>query len=223
MAKDKRNQTNNLQGDIWTEEDDALLAESVLRNVREGNTVMDGCRELEVKTEGKRTASASKFRWFTKLVEQYKAGYELAKAEGAKIKAAKKRKTNKGERYKEIVEEVFESNISPVEKVIEPDDFIVLAKKFKEQQMKRKSEQNNQEKEINELKRKNDRLEKDIKELKNEVNWYSDMVVAKQKDYNKLIEALQTLKNLGISINIPAAESPKYIVDKQGVVVSKKE
>jgi RsfA family transcription factor len=218
MSKNKRNETNNLQGDIWTAEDDALLAETILRNVREGNTVIDGCREIEVKTNGKRTAPASKFRWFTKIVEQYKAGYELAKIEGAKVKQAKKRKTNKGERFEEIVKEVFESEIPSFEKEIDPDDFIILAKKFKEQQSKKKSEESNHEKTIKELQRKNERLEKELNDAKKEADWYNELLLAKQRDYNKIVEALGTLKNLGVSITIPEPESPKYKIEKDGTV-----
>lgn len=214
----KRNETNNLQGEIWTPDDDIMLAETILRNVREGKTVMDGCRELEEKTEGRRTASASKFRWFTNVVEQYRAGYELAKEEGAKVKQAKKRKTNKGERFEEIVKNVFESEVPVIEKEIEPDDFIILAKKFKEQQSKKKSEESNHEKTIKELQRKNENLEKKLQEAKKEADWYNELLLAKQRDYNKIVEALGTLKQLGVSITIPEPETPKYKIEKDGTV-----
>lgn len=220
MSNDKRNEINNLQGDIWTADDDVLLAETVLRNVRQGNTVVDACKEMEEISGGRRTASASKFRWFTKLVEQYKAGYEIAKAEGKKVKDAKKRKSNKGERFEEIVTEVFKEDTT-VEKEIDPDDFIILAKKFKEQQAKKKNEQTNFEKDLKDLKRRKEKLEADLKESKKETEWYAEMLAAKQRDYNKVIEALQTFKGLGIQIQIPEPETPKYIVDKNGVVSKK--
>lgn len=220
MSNNKRNETNNLQGDIWTEDDDVLLAETVLRHVRQGKTVVDACKEMEEISDGRRTQSASKFRWFTKLVEQYKAGYELAKIEGKKVKDAKKRKSNKGERFEEIITEVFKED-SQIEKEIDPDDFIVLAKKFKEQQNKKKNEKSNFEKEANDLKKKVGKLESDLKEARKEAELYSEMVQAKQRDYNKIVEALQTLKGLGVQINIPEPESPKYIVDKSGVVSKK--
>lgn len=220
MSKDKRAENNNLQGDIWTEDDDVLLAETILRNVRKGKTVVDACKEMEEISEGRRTASASKFRWFTKLVEQYKAGYELAKTEGKKVKDAKKRKSNKGERYEEIVQEVFKEE-NAVEKEIEPEDFVILAKKFKEQQDIKKSEQGNHEKELKELRGKNEKLDKGLKEAKKEIEMYVEMLQAKQNDYNKVINALQTLKDLGMQITIPEPESPKYVVDKNGVVSKK--
>lgn len=220
MAEDKKNSVNNLQGDIWTGDDDVLLAEMVLRFVREGKTVMDACREMERVTDGRRTASASKFRWFTKLVDQYNAGYELAKQDGKKAKDAKKRKVNKGERFEEILENVLQKT-EEAEKEIEPDDFIVLAKKFKEQQNKKIQENSSHEKELKQLRKNNEKLEKELAEAKKDVELYNELLVAKQNDYNKVIEALQTLKGLGVNISIPEPESPKYVVDKNGMVSKK--
>jgi len=220
MVQDKRTETNNLQGDIWTEDDDVMLAETILRNVRNGKTVMDGCREMEQQTEGKRTASASKFRWFTKLVDQYKAGYELAKQEGKAAKERKKKKVNKGERFEEIMQTVLEKT-DEVEKEVSPDDFVILAKKFKQQQEAKEKSLSNNEKQINELTRKVQKLEGQLKDAKKEADFYAESLMLKQKDYNKVIEALQTLKTLGIQIQIPEPESPKYTVDKDGVVSKK--
>lgn len=220
MTEEKKNAVNNLHGDIWTGDDDVLLAETVLRFVREGKTVMDACREMESLTEGRRTASASKFRWFTKLVDQYQGGYEIAKQEGKKAKEAKKRKVNKGERFEEIFESVLNKS-DEIEKQIDPDDFIVLAKKFKEQQNKKKQEVSSHEKEMKQLRRDNEKLGKELEEAKKEVELYNELLLAKQKDYNKVIEALQTLKGLGVNISIPEPESPKYVVDKDGIVSKK--
>ncbi|MCQ6282872.1 hypothetical protein [Bacillus sp. EB600] len=96
----------------------------------------------------------------------------------------------------------------------------MLAKKFKEQQSRKTSELSQFEKEVKELKRQNERLESELKEAKREAEWYNDMLVAKQKDYNKVIEALQTLKNIGVQIQIPEPETPKYRVDKDGTVTT---
>lgn len=221
MASDKRTEVNNLQGDIWTGDDDILLAETVLRKVREGKTVMDACREVEEVTEGRRTASASKFRWFTRLVDQYKAGYEVAKSEGAKVKAAKKRKLNKGERFEEIIHDVFNEAGPVIDKEIEPEDFIILAKKFKQQQQEKEDKLKKLDKEVRGDQKRIAELEKKLKIAQEDANWYNEQLLAKQRDYNKVIEALQTLKGLGIQIQIPEPESTKYIVDKNGVVNKK--
>lgn len=94
---------NNLEGEVWTEDDDILLAEKVLSHVRSGNSIMNACREMEEKTGGRRSASASKFRWYTRLKPHYQAGYKLAREEGKKKKDIEKRRINQGERYENLI------------------------------------------------------------------------------------------------------------------------
>lgn len=215
---DKRKVTNNLSGDIWTGDDDLLLAETVLRFVREGKTIIEACREMEVITEGRRTVAASKYRWFTKLVDQYQAGYELAKTEGEQAKKVKKRKINKGERYEELVKEVFDEKAPAVEKEIEPEDFVILAKRFKHQQSTKDNRLKTLEKELKAERIKSSDLAKQLKETKAELVDTVEMLKMKQTDYNNMLEALNVLKKAGIQIAIPEPSKPKYKVNKSGMV-----
>lgn len=220
MSKDKRHENNNLQGEIWNEEDDALLAETVLRNVREGKSIIAGCREVEELTDGRRTATASKYRWFTKLVDQYRAGYELAKQEGDKVKASKKRKVNKGQRYEEIIQEVFNADVPAQEREITADDFVILAQKFKSQEQNKEGSQKKLEKELNAERQKVKKLEKELADTKKDLKDTVEMLGYKNNDYNNLVEALQVLKKAGIQINIPEPTKPKFKVGKDGIVES---
>ena len=218
MARDKRSDNNNLQGEIWNDTDDALLAETVLRFVRKGQTVIAACREVEEVTNGRRTASASKFRWFTKLVDQYQAGYELAKQEGEKVKATKKRKVNKGERFEEIVTNVFNEEINVPDKEIVPDDFIILAKKFKQQQQAKEGSYKNADKELKAERKKVADLEKELKEVKADLKETIQMYANKKQDYQNILEALQVLKKAGINISIPEPSKASYKVNQDGTI-----
>lgn len=218
MARDGRSGNNNLQGEIWTDEDDILLAETVLRNVRAGNSVVMACREMEEKTNGKRTASASKYRWFTKLVDQYKAAYEMAKDDGEKVKEAKKRKVNKGERYKEIVEEVLDGDVPLPEKEITPDDIILLAKKFKSQQEGKSKDAHKLERELNSEKKKSADLIKQLKKKEEEFEDAMESVAIWKKNYEQIVNSLQVLKKAGINITIPEPEKTTYKVNKDGII-----
>lgn len=218
MTNDKRNETNNLQGDIWNDDDDALLVKTILRHVREGKTVIDGCREVEEKTEGKRTASASKFRWFTKLVHQYRGAYEIAKEDGKKVKAAKKKKVNKGERYEEIIETVLQDENRAVNREINADDFIILAKKFKEQEMSKSEGDKQYEKQLKIEQRKVQQLQKELNKTKNDLNETVELLRLKKNDYQNILEALNVLKKAGIQITIPEPSKTKYSVNKNGLV-----
>lgn len=63
--------------DAWSKDEDILLAEVVLRLIREGGTQLQAFEEV-----GKllsRTSAACGFRWNSYVRKQYKSGIELAK------------------------------------------------------------------------------------------------------------------------------------------------
>lgn len=75
--------------DSWTDENDLLLAETVLRHVREGSTQLNAFEEVGDKLN--RTASACGFRWNAVVREQYEKALDLSK------KQRKQRLRNLGE------------------------------------------------------------------------------------------------------------------------------
>lgn len=63
--------------DAWTEENDLLLAETVLRHVREGSTQLNAFEEVGDRLN--RTSAACGFRWNAVVRHQYEKALELAK------------------------------------------------------------------------------------------------------------------------------------------------
>lgn len=63
--------------DAWTEEDDLLLAETVLKHVREGSTQLNAFEEVGDKTN--RTSAACGFRWNAVVRHDYEKALQLAK------------------------------------------------------------------------------------------------------------------------------------------------
>ncbi|UNL84921.1 RsfA family transcriptional regulator [Priestia koreensis] len=63
--------------DAWTEENDLLLAETVLRHVREGSTQLNAFEE--VGDQLNRTSAACGFRWNAVVRHQYEKALQLAK------------------------------------------------------------------------------------------------------------------------------------------------
>lgn len=63
--------------DAWTPNEDIVLAEIVLRHIREGSTQLKAFEEVGV--ELTRTAAACGFRWNSYVRKQYQTGIELAK------------------------------------------------------------------------------------------------------------------------------------------------
>lgn len=76
--------------DAWTEDEDLLLAEVVLRHIREGGTQLKAFEEVGKKLS--RTAAACGFRWNSYVRKQYQSGIELAKQQRKKLKKAKANK-----------------------------------------------------------------------------------------------------------------------------------
>lgn len=63
--------------DAWNQDEDLLLAEVVLRHIRDGGTQLQAFEEVGKQLS--RTAAACGFRWNSYVRKQYKSGIELAK------------------------------------------------------------------------------------------------------------------------------------------------
>ncbi|MEJ9230716.1 RsfA family transcriptional regulator [Peribacillus butanolivorans] len=63
--------------DAWTQDEDLLLVEVVLRHIREGSTQLRAFEEVGKQVS--RTSAACGFRWNSFVRKQYKSGIELAK------------------------------------------------------------------------------------------------------------------------------------------------
>ena len=66
-----------IRQDAWTEENDLLLAETVLRHVREGSTQLNAFEEVGDTLN--RTSAACGFRWNAVVRHQYEKALDLAK------------------------------------------------------------------------------------------------------------------------------------------------
>lgn len=73
-----------MRQDAWTEEEDVLLAETVLTFVREGSTQLRAFEEVGKKLS--RTAAACGFRWNAYVRKKYERELELAKQQRKKKK-----------------------------------------------------------------------------------------------------------------------------------------
>jgi prespore-specific regulator len=66
-----------IRQDAWSEENDLLLAETVLRHVREGSTQLNAFEEVGDALN--RTSAACGFRWNAVVRQQYEKALDLAK------------------------------------------------------------------------------------------------------------------------------------------------
>ncbi|SHN14911.1 RsfA family transcriptional regulator [Gracilibacillus kekensis] len=69
--------------DAWTNDEDILLAETVLRYIREGQTQLEAFKEVGGRLS--RTSAACGFRWNATLRKQYEEAIQLAKRNRKKL------------------------------------------------------------------------------------------------------------------------------------------
>ncbi|MBM7569559.1 RsfA family transcriptional regulator [Aquibacillus albus] len=75
--------------DAWSHEDDLLLAETVLRHIREGSTQLNAFEEVGDKLN--RTSAACGFRWNAEVRQRYEQAVAIAKRQRKEKKRAQAR------------------------------------------------------------------------------------------------------------------------------------
>ncbi len=91
--------------DAWSHEDDLMLAETVLRHVREGSTQLKAFDEVGDRLS--RTSAAVGFRWNAIVRDRYEQALKLAKKQRKEMKRAERRQPDYAEKenYKPIIKE----------------------------------------------------------------------------------------------------------------------
>ncbi|WP_102347041.1 RsfA family transcriptional regulator [Bacillus sp. Marseille-P3661] len=99
--------------DAWTQDEDLMLAEVVLRHIREGSTQLAAFEEVGKKLS--RTAAACGFRWNSAIRKQYNSAIEFAKkqrkgveieveVQKSEVPESKKQKNVKAETKKDVAD-----------------------------------------------------------------------------------------------------------------------
>lgn len=179
--------------DAWSQDEDLLLAEVVLRHIREGGTQLQAFEEVGRNLS--RTAAACGFRWNSFVRKQFKSGIELAKKqrkEGKKqpstIDGLQLTATVFTEDSEQQVEPKGENGQLTIEAVIQ---FLQDVYKRAEASATLQTDQAQSMEKIKELEKKtyylaaeNERLENDLK--------------AMEADYRSLIEIMERARKMVI-------------------------
>src|SRR5690625_2879925 len=87
----KLTQLAKVRQDAWSQEDDLLLAETVLRHIREGSTQLNAFEEVGDALN--RTSAACGFRWNAEVRNKYVHAIDLAKRQRKEKKRAEAKKS----------------------------------------------------------------------------------------------------------------------------------
>lgn len=216
-----------LRQDAWTKENDLLLAETVLRHVREGSTQLNAFEEVGDKLN--RTSAACGFRWNAVVRRQYEKALDLAKKQrkqrqrllgkeqGGKKKLLYKPPTvtvedlnmtetmfNQSTYFNNEAKEDSQGGTITLEKVIA---FLQTLSSSNVQTDLYKSENNRLRQEINELKKQNNKLEKHVNKLEENSE-------TMQEDYETLIQIMNRARKLVLFDD--EEQTTKFKMDRNG-------
>ncbi|MGX6442055.1 RsfA family transcriptional regulator [Neobacillus sp. K501] len=192
--------------DAWSQDEDLLLAEVVLRHIREGGTQLQAFEEVGKQLS--RTSAACGFRWNSFVRKQYKSGIELAKKQRKEMK--------KQNNVKELSQDLahVESPASPsvpsdtvsFQSVIQ---FLEGLHKKAEVSAKNEAARDKSSEKIKELEKKaftlaaeNERLTKNLKAI--------------EEDYRSLIEIMERARKMVVLQEEDRQQKVKFQMDKNG-------
>jgi len=204
--------------DAWSHEDDLLLAETVLRHVREGSTQLNAFEEVGDKLN--RTSAACGFRWNAEVRRKYDNAMDLAKRQRKENKRALLSNTHVPKSnpiQKTLItlptdDEVDPSPVEPIESPITMDHVIHFLKDFQEHyQASNQSiltlEQTQQE---------NQRLRENVIHVEKELEKTKKNLATIQDDYQAFIQIMDRARKMTVLDDQGTLKSPAFKMDKNG-------
>ncbi|CCQ96394.1 conserved hypothetical protein [[Clostridium] ultunense Esp] len=186
--------------DAWTEEDDLLLAETVLRHIREGSTQLAAFEEVGEKMG--RTAAACGFRWNSTVRKSYKEAIALAKIQRQKLKKSRVTIRRTFSLSDQEDETLADLNMEAVIRFLK-DQKAVL------QELTKKAHQ--LEGELKEKEREIGRLTEENKKMKEE---YSSAKTVND-DYKTLLQIMERARKM-VVLGEGQEETPVFKMDRNG-------
>jgi prespore-specific regulator len=176
--------------DAWSQDEDLLLAEVVLRHIREGGTQLQAFEEVGKQLN--RTAAACGFRWNSYVRKQYKSGIELAKKQRKEMKKNPQAAERKQELHavpEEKQEKRNENTIHAINRTIEFEELVGFLKGLYDNAQKPAAEDPYDKKRFQELEKQMYYLAAENEKLIKELNTL-------EQDYKALVEIMESARKL---------------------------
>lgn len=179
--------------DSWSKDEDVLLAEVVLRHIREGSTQLAAFDEVGKKLS--RTAAACGFRWNSYVRKQYASAIELAKkqrkeqnkspADVSNTLLQDNTHDNIGAKFKEVIALLQEMNDA-----YENSSRLLLENNQLKEQLKQLEQQNKiLEEQLSNLKLQYEKMESDYQSMLDIMDRARKMATHKQSEDNQKSES----------------------------------
>ncbi|MDC3415625.1 RsfA family transcriptional regulator [Aquibacillus salsiterrae] len=222
--------------DAWSHEDDLLLAETVLRHIREGSTQLNAFEEVGDKLN--RTSAACGFRWNAEVRQKYEQAVAIAKRQRKEKKRAQAREEKAEQKHtpqksainvnKETIpatnwsmlnEEVLETESNnqvsqPItqDASINLDMVIDYLSSIKQEYYASANSQTNLEK----LKVENAELIKEKESLEKKNSQLQEQLQTIQEDYQVLIQIMDRARKMVVFDDDESVSTPAFRMEKNG-------
>jgi len=204
--------------DAWSHEDDLLLAETVLRHVREGSTQLNAFDEVGDKLN--RTSAACGFRWNAEVRRKYDNAVDLAKRQRKERKRALAAQTPKETKPVISLPPVYETNDNSSENAslaIEEQPITMDAVIRFLKDLKKDYHASNQSKiTLEEKQNENTMLREHVGELEKQLAKTEKQLATIQEDYQTFVQIMDRARKMTVLDDQGAMKAPAFKMDKNG-------
>lgn len=207
------NRLVKVRQDAWSHEDDLLLAETVLRHIREGSTQLNAFEEVGDKLN--RTSAACGFRWNAEVREKYDNAIDLAKRQRKEKKRANAVKTTKTRQPVVPVMQNVEEEDSP--KTMEEPSITMETVIRYLKQVKRDYYASNQSKlSLEQVQKENAMLKEHVSNLEKKLESTEKQFATVQEDYQVFMQIMDRARKMTVLDDQGTIQSPAFRMDKNG-------
>ncbi|PAV28946.1 RsfA family transcriptional regulator [Virgibacillus profundi] len=207
--------------DAWSHEDDLLLAETVLRHIREGSTQLNAFDEVGDKLN--RTSAACGFRWNAEVRTKYDNAIDLAKRQRKEKKRAisgSLQQTRQPvitipQNYEPYEEDSKEQQLIP-QKVEEPSITMDMVIQFLKHVKKDYHASNQSKASLEQTQKVNLELEEQVESLEKQLTQTKQQLSTIQEDYQVFIQIMDRARKMTVLDDQGTMAPPAFRMDKNG-------
>ncbi|GAA0432360.1 MAG: RsfA family transcriptional regulator [Bacillota bacterium] len=205
--------------DAWSHEDDLLLAETVLRHIREGSTQLNAFEEVGDKLN--RTSAACGFRWNAEIRMKYVNAIDLAKRQRKEKKRAMAksgqtiRKPVVSLPQNHVQEEDTQQNDVPAVQADSSMTMDMVIRYLKD--VKKQTISSNQSKaNLEQVENENKKLREQVDTLNKELEQTKTQLSTIQEDYQAFIQIMERARKMTVLDDQGSMPAPAFRMDKNG-------
>lgn len=210
--------------DAWSHEDDLLLAETVLRHIREGSTQLNAFEEVGDKLN--RTSAACGFRWNAEVRSKYENAIDLAKRQRKEKKRAQARKQKMKtpvvtlSQNEQADETNHDTDVDQGQSglVIEDEPSITLNMviEYLKDLKKDYHASKQSKKSLEKTEKKNIMLNEQVNQLEKELDETKKQLATIQEDYQAFIQIMERARKMTVLEDQGKIKAPAFRMDKNG-------